>query len=238
MNNKQENKRSMYRAVLDLLTANVLIYSSYLPFSDAVARFKAIIEKINEQSGLQTIPIVGVTEDKQRLREFMEGLLVEVCNKITAYAHITNNNTLKEQVAYPFSSLRRQRDTLLLDTAQNVLNIANQNLIELGSYNITGSTITSLQQRISDFNNALTRPRQKIVSRKGATQELLSLFRQADKVLKNELDMLVVDFINTQPEFERNYQNARIIIDLGVRRRSEKDFGEAIVSDTGDNSTV
>lgn len=223
MTNRQENKRSMYRALIAFFAENQSVYATFLPFLNAADRLKAVNDRINEQSEIQSTPIVGITEDKKQSRISLEETVIAVCSKINAYAAISKNNNLKSQTAYSFSSLRKQRDTLLLDIAKNILNIANQNAVNLIPYNVNSDLLTALQNKITDFNTILSHPRHKVVIRKGATQEINNLFKEADDIIKNELDLLIVNFTDTNPEFERNYKNARIIIDLGIRHRPESE---------------
>lgn len=231
MNNNQENKRSMYFSVLGTLNVNKSIWQDFLPFSNAVNRFHIVNEQITEQSMLQSTPITGVSEDKKQIREEIAVVLEHLCRKLTAFANVSNNMTLRDKVNYNFTKLSLQRDTLLIDTTQNVIDIANQNLNKLGDYNIDASMLANLQGKLNEFNDILSSPRQQIINRKGATNQLLALFKEADAILKNEMDLLVIEFEKTHSDFVRNYKNARIIIDLRGRRRATK-------NSTGDNMPI
>ncbi|MBL7784525.1 MAG: hypothetical protein JNM36_01325 [Chitinophagales bacterium] len=231
MNNNQENKRSMYFSVLGTLNVNKSIWQGFLPFSNAVDRFHIANEQITEQSMLQSTPITGVSEDKKQVREEIEAGLEHLCRKLTAFANVTNNMTLRDKVNYNSTRLSLQRDTLLIDLTQNVIDLADYNLNKLGDYNIDANMLSNLQEKLNEFNDILSSPRQQIINRKGATKQLSSLFKEGDSILKNEMDLLVIEFEKTHPDFVRNYKNARIIIDLRGRRRATK-------SSAGDNMPI
>lgn len=231
MNNNQENKRSMYFSLSGILNTNKDVWQNFLPFSNAVSRFYIVNEQIMEQSMLQSAPITGVSEDKKQVREEIEMVLDHICRKMTAYANVSNNMTLRDQVNYSFTKISLQRDTLLIDLTQNVIDLANYNLNKLVDYNIDANMISNLQNKLDEFNDILSSPRQQIINRKGATKQLSILFREGDAILKNEMDLLIVEFEKNNPDFVRNYKNARIIIDLRGRRRATK-------SNTGENMRI
>jgi hypothetical protein len=56
---------------------------------------------------------------------------------------------------------------------------------------------------------------------KSATTAIGGLFKDADTILKNKLDRLVLSFRVTNPDFYTNYLNARIIVDLGAGKGPE-----------------
>lgn len=222
MTNNQENKRSMYFSVSATLNVNKIIWQNFLPFSNAVNRFYDINEQIMQQAMQQSVPITGVSEDKQQARYEIEVILDHLCKKMTAFANVSNNMTLRDKVNYNSTKISLQRDTLLIDLTQNVIDQALYNLNKLVDYNIDAAMVSNLQSKLDEFNAILSAPRQQIIHRKGATKQLSALFKEADTILKNEMDLLVVEFEKNHPDFVRNYKNARIIIDLRGRRRIAK----------------
>jgi hypothetical protein len=55
-----------------------------------------------------------------------------------------------------------------------------------------------------------------------ATSNLDELFRKCDDILLNHIDTLVVQFKKTAPNFFKDYDNARIIVDQGNRKDKDK----------------
>ena len=86
----------------------------------------------------------------------------------------------------------------------------------LTDYGVTAATLTTLQTAIDKYVDASSAPRNAITLRKGATAELRALLKDTNKLLTKRLDALMEQFAETKPEFYRDYQNARIVIDLGT----------------------
>lgn len=55
-----------------------------------------------------------------------------------------------------------------------------------------------------------------------ATKRLEELFKEKDILLKNQLDMLMVNYKTENSEFYNIYRSARIIVDIGKRRSEEE----------------
>lgn len=219
----QENKRSMYQTVKQHCSDNQVIWNKYLPFVDAFDRFETIFNGIDSYAQVQTLITKGVANDKQNSKDVIATKATELCGIVRAYASKNNNQTLKKAVDYKFTLLRRKRDTLFVDTIKTIANQVEENLFNLADYNITATDLTELNNLIKNFNTILSSPRSKTTVRKNATKQLSVLFKEADTILKEELDGLVSNFKATNPDFVNQYTNARMIVDLGVRHRAKKD---------------
>ena len=86
----------------------------------------------------------------------------------------------------------------------------------LGIWEITGLTLAALQQQIHDFEALLSAPREAIVTRAEATSRLAEYFASGDDILKTRMDALMKQF-EGEAAFYKQYQGARIIVDLGKR---------------------
>jgi len=142
---------------------------------------------------------------------------VEIAAAVFAYASKINDNELKQKVNYTPSDLRNSRDTILKDICQTIHNEANAVVANLADYGKTPADLAQQQQEIDDFAAILAKPRTAIGTRATATTRLVALFQQGDDLLKNQLDKLMVNYQTSEPKFHNQYQNARIIIDLGRR---------------------
>jgi hypothetical protein len=66
---------------------------------------------------------------------------------------------------------------------------------------------------LQDYNETKAGPRQATAARMAQTESLSTLIREANGILRNELDPMVNLFSRTEPQFVSNYQAARVIID-------------------------
>lgn len=220
MNKVQENKRTMYIVTQSYCRDNKTVWENYIPFNKSFSAFESVIEEIDQCAGIQIVPTIGAAQDKQEDRDVLEQKMVKLFRIVSGYAAIIGDQTMKESVNYTASFLKRQRDTMIVNIAINLAQIIDNNLTSLAEYNITAAMLDDLQVSISQFKNIISIPRNKLVNRKGATQQLRTLFKNADEILKEQLDNLIANFEISHPAFVQGYQNSRMIIDLGRRHRA------------------
>jgi len=219
MTDAQENKLSMGLVVQRVVNDNNSIWSGLPAFVRAFSDFEGIITDINDNRVLQEKDTKGVTLDKQDAEDVLIEKTVEVSSGVYAYAVEINDNTLKEMVNYSPSFLSNVRDTILRDICQLIHDEANVVIGNLADYSILPADLTDLQNKINDYNDAIPEPREAITDRSTATKELKILFEKFDVVLNDRMDKLMNMFKKDHPKFHRQYNNARIIVDLGIRHR-------------------
>lgn len=81
----------------------------------------------------------------------------------------------------------------------------------LVSHGVTTAKLKALQDAIKKFAAAAPRPRQKITSRKSATQRLELEFSEAERCLTEGLDLLIDQFQTDYPEFVAEFKNAHVV---------------------------
>jgi len=217
MTDKQENKRSMYIAVQKVCNKFNSVWSGLPAFVTAFGDFETTIADIDIQRQIQEGKITGIAENKSKEEEEMRQATIEIAAAVFAYASKIGDNELKEKVNYTPSDLIRSRDTILKDICQTIHDEANAVIAELADYGKTPADLKKQQNEIDDFADILAKPRTAIGTRATATSKLVELFQQGDALLKDQLDKLLVNFQTSNPEFYNQYNNARIIVDLGVR---------------------
>jgi hypothetical protein len=214
MNDTQEDKRSMYLAVLEVLEANQTIWSIIPAFATAESNFRVSVGDIQ---GLvqQQLPSTGVTADKQRLRAEMADAAMPIVGALKALAAVTQNGDLAAQVDLTRSDFVYGRDTIAADNGDAIYALASTHSTDLANYGIDSSHQTAIYDATQAYREALTRPREVIAASAAATEQLDAAFDTADDLLKNQLDNLAEIFRTSQPAFYLQYQNAREIVDSG-----------------------
>ena len=223
MTDKQENKRSMYIAVQKVCNANNSVWSGLPAFVTAFGEYETTIADIDTQRQIQEGKTTGITENKQKEEDEMIQITLEIAAAVYAYASKINDNELRDKVSYSPSDLRNSRDTILKDICQVIHDEANNVIANLADYGKTPADLTQQQSEIDDYAAILAKPRTAIGTRATATSKLVELFQQGDDLLKNQLDKLMVNYQTSEPKFYSQYQNARIIVDLGRRSRGNDD---------------
>lgn len=225
MTDRQENKYSMYLAVQKACNNNSSIWSGFVALANAFSDFEAIMQQIEDARLIQEGNITGVAENKQKEEDEMIDKTIEVASAVFAYASDIGDNELRVKVGYSPSKLRRSRDTILKDRCQLVHDEANNVVAALGDYGIVAADLTDLQNEINDYTDIIAMPRTAIGTRATATAQLVIFFRQGDGILKNRVDKLMEKYPKVEKVFYRSYHNARVIVDLGVRKEKEDIVG-------------
>ena len=214
MNDRLENKLTMYRAVETLLDNNTLKTGTIAALTPAILSFKNLIVEIEntEQERITATP--GKSASKADAEENLINEAVTIAAAIKALGNVTNDQELIEIGSETKSSLARKRDTELVAAAQRIYDTASTNSAALADYGVTPAMITDLQTRIADFDGALGTREESTSLRVAAGQELKNVFGQVDDVLTGQIDKMMEMFRESDTQFYNEYKNARVIRDL------------------------
>lgn len=216
MNALQEAKLNMYHAVINHGEANAAILATVPAFDTAFSTFKGFIKDLETNVQSEALVISGIATDKQSLREDLCQQATDLAAVVFAYASSINNNTLKEQVNFSLTDLKRLKDDELAPTCRNINNLANDNLAALAPYGITAGTLTTFSTLVDEYDAAVPTTRNAASLRATYRTNIEAGLKKADDILKNQLDKTAVQFKTSNLEFYNTYKNNRIILDPAV----------------------
>ena len=217
MNSRQENKLSMYLGEKKILTDYNATWVAIPGFATVVSTFFSKITLIQTTENRQQRTTKGVSTDKKNKKLQLIDKLLVAAGGIMSFANDTDDNELFELVNFTKSELEHIGDTLLLDRATLVLATGNTHAADILPKGVTAVILGDLQTLITEYETLVVGPRDLIVDKKTATEQLVVLFSDTDDLLKNNLDRLMMQFKATNDEFFRKYFNGREIIDLGTQ---------------------
>lgn len=220
MNAYQEAKTNMYRAVELLCDNNAAIVALVVAFQTAFTNFKGKIAQIISTTQNKDVVLTGIAADKTVSKLALCRTAADVAAIIYAFATATANNTLKQEVNYSFDDLKKTRDDQLAPRCQNIHDRGFENRADLTDYGITTATLTGLQNAINAYAAETPKPRAAVSHRKTLNANLKQLFKEADEILVEQMDKLVVAFKPAHPEFVAEYEANRIIIDPPSRKKN------------------
>jgi hypothetical protein len=221
MNNDQTNRVTMFKTTMGVLDENNAIWSPMAPFGDAVTRFKNKVSAIDTAAQKQETP-TGATEDKAGARDALEDVLFLMCQALGVLAHTSNDRDLAALTDITRSGIDKLDVEGLSNRATLVLAQANARKTELATFQVTQANIDEFSQALQDYNETKVGPRQATTARMVQTESLSTLIREANDILRNEIDPMVNLFSRTHPQFVSNYQAARVIIDRAATRTTAK----------------
>lgn len=213
MNDRQENKYSMYRAVVQVCDQSSGVWSGVTAFSDGYNVFKGHVVRLGALLEQQLKVITGVRKDKLAALDTMVERVLPVAGMLYAYATDIDDNTLRDSAKLTASDLRQARDSVAGERAWIIHTLALPLQGMLSDYGLTAVQLSELEDAITAYEGLLASPRVAIITRKGATTEMKVEMKAADKVLKDRLDPLSLQFAENASEFYALYRNARIIVD-------------------------
>lgn len=216
MDKKQENQLSMFYAVQKTLKENNAVWSGTPAMVTAAAEYDSNIKAIEGCVERQVIDIRGFAKAKAEAEGAMIDLTLSVAGGVRAYAQVVGDTVLMDKMNVTRTGLLRHRDAVVAQHSQAVHTEATAVLASLADYGVTAATLTALQTAIDAYVAAVSAPRHAILSRKGATAELKLLLKDTNKLLGKRLDGLMEQYRAANADFYRDYQNARVIVDLGT----------------------
>lgn len=140
---------------------------------------------------------------------------------LKSYANSTNNKELKTKANYSKSDLSQSADPVLYDIGILLINLSTPLQAELGKYFVTPEKLGEMNTLLAGFSAAIPQKRVANSVSKVSTTNIGELVSSLNILLKKEIDVLMLLFEETQPDFYRAYKNARIIVDYSGRGPSD-----------------
>ena len=218
MNHKQQATQTSYlniQSVLDRHLATVK-FDEHEAFERYRQRWLECLENIDTLSAQQAqLSSKGVTADKQAKRQRLVAATLAVSKPARAWALENENAEVAQTMSVSATALLRGSAKDATDLSQGVYDTASATATAaaLASHRVTTAKLKALQDAIKKFAAAVPIPRQKITSRKSATQRLELEFSEAERCLTEGLDLLIDQFQADYPEFVAEFKNARVVAD-------------------------
>ena len=233
MNKRFINKHRMFTAVLDFLRKN----QAKLTFAPAligfIDSFDATYNTISEMQEAQMGSSKGHTQTKKELKQKLATDLLEIIKRAKAYAVVTHDLLLKEEMNFSATQLLEMPQESLIIACNRVVAACTPHMAELSAYGLKDDQITTATDTLALYTAALPGTKAAIAQRKTATSELSGLFSAADELLRKiDAMMEIVSSIDTV--FYQDYKNLRIIDDLRGKNKPGKP-GETGISGTAGN---
>jgi hypothetical protein len=216
MTARYEAKLSMYNAVLTHAEANPTITSTVPAFATQVTTLRSIYNDLVAAAQSEVQNITGVTMDKAQVRKAATDLALQVSAAVYSFAAATSNNTLKEQMNFPPSSFARLRDEMVVPICNNIHNAATAHQASLVPYGVSNGLLSDLADATEEYAAVIATPRNAVTQRTSYSETMKNLFKDADALLKLQMDKVALQFKAANPEFYTAYKQNRIILDAAT----------------------
>lgn len=219
MNSIQKNQLRMYYSVKEALEDYKTQWNNFISLKTAAEVFQKAVEEIEELSKVQQHKSNGITWNKNESLKSLYEKVLEISSYLTAYAANKHDEALYERVHITNSMLTNSRESDLVVISEILHQEATKLLSEMKDYNLKQKDLDDLHKRIQLFRDLIAAPRNYIGVRSSATRRLKFVFSETNKLLRREMDKLMVKYKGT--EFYDAYFHARDIIKYGNRKVKE-----------------
>jgi Carboxypeptidase regulatory-like domain len=213
MYKEQEDKLGMYDNVANHnLQQAKLIEERYPALHNGYMALNTTVAAIRSTAQLYKIASKGQTTVKNEQKAEMAGFSSQVAGAIFAWASDNKNTVLQEKVRYSQTDLLKMRDEELVNTAEMLYGMINENQANLTAYGISKEVADAYKQAMDNYKAAVPAPRNAVAMRKAYRDKLKGLFKEADNILKNKIDKLILPLKNDNPEYWNAYKANRRIV--------------------------
>jgi len=217
------NKGRMYYATIRVLNKFANVFSGNAELNEAKQQLTDGMGEINLEEEVLAVDNTGLTTSKDELRAEFTLCLLKMATGLKAYATTQKDTKFFVKVNYQLSDLNRLPDPILLNTGSMLFKLANPMREKLVRFFLTDDDLTRVEKMLVDFEAAFSDKRVAITVSKSSNVKVLEVFRSKDKLLKEVIDILVAPYQYPNPDFFREYTNARIIVGYTGRGKSNPD---------------
>lgn len=217
MKTRNSNRVNMINTTIAICDANTATTAGIPSFATVLGSVKSKMVLINSLNQIGDGTTTGVTLDTKGLRKAMTDLALKCANATLAYANSINNNTLAALVNYSESELNRLKKEDVDDTCEAIHDATNANIAGATNFGVVASDVTDLQASIDLYRTASQNPRQALISKSQAKQQVTNMIREViDDLMIAQLDRMVNTLKTANKDFWSGYKQAREILDLGT----------------------
>ncbi|MDR2408406.1 MAG: hypothetical protein LBE13_09900 [Bacteroidales bacterium] len=225
MTDRENSKLNMYQAILDICNANIELVKQIAAFVKSLSELTIKVNEIRqtEQNQAKTM-VQSASLEKGDYEDLMVALALKISNALYVYAFENKDQPLLSLMSINKRTFYACEGNKKLRLARTVYESGAGVLDLVGSYGVTIEMIEDLHQAIVGYEANLVKPRDTIVVHKNYTHQLKLLFADADSLLYDKLDKLIILFKDT--DFYNEYKFARNIISTSIRHKKDKNEEE------------
>ncbi len=213
MRSIQETKLGMYNVVLTSLEARPDLVAEIPALETAITRLKTKVVAIGITGQQEDLIISGVAVDKAMARKKLSIMGADIATLVFTYAVEINDQQLMKEVNYSATALKKTKDDQLPLRLKNIYDKAKENLTALEPFGLNIQLLTSFNELLDTYKDKVPNPRRAASAKKNIKANLTQLFKEADEILKLQVDKRMVALKYSYPDFVAEYKSNRILID-------------------------
>ena len=221
MRKELENSLVRLNAVTEVCTSYESVWKSSAPFFECVTELFGFKTRIDSERLKVDNSTTGLTKTKNKAEQVVIKSAIELAAGLSALALRTKNEVLFAAVNFKKSDFNMMRNNQLIATCRKLVAEAKLRPEELSAYLVTPDDVAKLEEAIANFEALVPAPQRSIGDNKMKREDLDDLMKQANTLMREEMDRMIVPYESKAPEFYRAYQNARKSVKLGIRHTDD-----------------
>ena len=214
MNKIFTNKFSAYQNTIGVLETKSDMYVEFPVAVAAVEDFRNIMEEIKVKGETADFDYGDLTSRKEQIKHDLAEVISGMAAAVSMYAIVIDDHELEAISSTTYSDVRKSRDFESLELARGFQTQVMKHREALKDYMITDEDVDELSGLIKAFDKIYVK-REEVQSESVIdTQRLELLFKKADAILKDKIDMVVKKLKRVNLDFYNSYFQARMIVDL------------------------
>jgi len=213
MRSIHETKLGMYNVVLTSLEARPDLVAEVPALETAITRLRTKVVAIGITGQQEDLIISGVAVDKAMARKKLSIMGADIATLVFTYAVEINDQQLMKEVNYSATALKKTKDDQLPLRLKNIYDKAKENLTALEPFGLNIQLLTSFNDLLDTYKDKVPNPRRAASAKKNIKANLTQLFKEADEILKLQVDKRMVALKYSYPDFVAEYKSNRILID-------------------------
>ncbi len=216
MTDREEDKLGMYYSVEGACKKHRGAWARLPAFVTAYNEFRIHVADIAAAAGADENGVIGVNAEKSAALQSMINEAFPISAALQGWAIAEGDTQLAARIYYPRAAYLRARDIQAESIARSIHAEAKKYLDSLADFGITKSRLDALSASIDAYHAAVIASQANTAARKISAANLKELFSIADSVLQSRMDKLVPILGREAPAFEKDYENARIMVGVEV----------------------
>jgi hypothetical protein len=217
MTDDQINKLNMAETSSTVLGKNNDFWKDIPVFVTSEALLKNAIAAIHAESQKQTSSPKGYTVSKMNIKQQLLNATLQAIGPVSSHAVLIDDQVLLKKISFSENNLKHSREQDLVNKARIVHTEAKNYILLLAPYGYREADLDAFGLLIDQFEAAIPLRRTATSEISTATKNLRILFHDLNGILRTKIDLLMLSFMTTQPDFYKTYMSSRVIVDLGKR---------------------
>lgn len=222
MTNDELNEYEMLSSTEMVLNNFSESVNSIPALAEAKSNFCASVSVIDQKNKDYRNLQKGTTKQKKNTAKNLIKEMFTICSLILVYARKIGNNKIIEMIDVSESDLKKLRGKELRDKGKEVSDLLASEETNLVSYGIGTEEKTTYNNAFTAYDNAFNNKKKLHIESVTSRADLTVEFKKVRETL-SDLDNLMGIMEKKNPDFFKQYKQARIIIDLGVRHNPDDD---------------